>query len=262
MNAMVDSLVASMPPEDVFPTGVMRPLLPFVRGVAFFPGGSGLFGGAEQPIAPRPIMVVGQDFGTTEYVDEMRASGATSEDMGSTWNGLLDLFLGPSGIDPRDCFFTNTLMGARCIGGMTGPNPALDHDQFMLACESFMKKQITVVQPSVVIALGVIPAALLSRWLGIARELARPRRAKPPRIAELDDLGLQFVEGIRLSGLNICFDFGWSIHPANGKPNLRHRSWKSVRAAGEAANTLVWCRARESRIAAVTMSSDQRRNGH
>lgn len=240
MNSLTESLAALMPSSTAYPNGMMEPLTPFILGRAFFPGGSGLFGGSTQAVPNRPIMIVGQDFGDRPYVSALSERGSHDEDLCSTWEWLLRTMLVANQIDPRDCFFTNALLGVRCAAGIDTPNAALDDNRYVQACSVFMLEQIRLVRPSVIVALGVVPATLVARWLSLAPCLRAPRHLKRPTIAEVDAAGIQFVENVGVPGADAVVAFGWSVHPANSGPNLRHRRWPARGVEGRAANDLVW----------------------
>lgn len=245
-----------MPPDSVYPA-CTAPLHPFLRGRAFFPGGSGLSGGINQPLAKHPIMIVGQDFDTLSAVDTSRAGSEIDESQVSTWHNLLCKMLHPNGVDPTSCFFTNAVLGARRSGTNSDPNPALNDDRFMDACKIFMLKKIKMMQPSVIIALGIKPAALLARWLLVAPDLRAPRKHTAPSVAVLDGRGLQFTPNVCVPESGQIVAFGWSIHPAYCERNLRRRSWPARGLNGKEANDLVW---REAVIARQAYLANLARN--
>lgn len=246
MSAYLDELISALPPDSSYPSGIMAPLSPFLLGRSFFPGGAGLYGGRGAAMPTRPIMIVGQDFGDMDYVSSLRAKALKDEPLDGTWSLLLSDFLQPAGINPSTVFFTNAILGSRGFDGMTSPSAALNERVFVAECERFFGVQLRVVQPSVVVTLGVVPTTLVACWLRLAPSLRLPRSNVRPTIGELDRLGLQFIPNVANPDVG-DLSLGWSIHPANGRPNLRHRKWESEGLVGEPVNAEVWRRAKAAR---------------
>jgi hypothetical protein len=126
-----------------------------IPGTAFFPGGSGLWRGLESrgplPVLfpDAPVMFVGHNFDSIRAFDKSFENGG--EAGGEFWQRLLVILAGAS-LPPERCFFTNALMGLK-PGSATGSMPSIDgyRDQ----CVQFLRKQIEIVRPSAVVALGV-----------------------------------------------------------------------------------------------------------
>jgi uracil-DNA glycosylase len=126
-----------------------------IPGTAFFPGGSGLWRGLEARgpmpalFPDAPVMFVGHNF------DSIRAFGKAvlngGEASGEFWRRLSAILAGAA-LSPEGCFFTNALMGLK-PGSATGSMPSVRgyRDQ----CAQFLQKQIEIVKPSAVVALGV-----------------------------------------------------------------------------------------------------------
>jgi hypothetical protein len=126
-----------------------------IPGTAFFPGGSGLWRGLE-PRGALPdlfpdasVMFVGHNFDSIRAFDKAFLNGG--EAGGEFWRRLLVILAGAS-LAPEKCFFTNALMGLK-PGSATGSMPSIRgyRDQ----CALFLQKQIDIVRPSAVVALGV-----------------------------------------------------------------------------------------------------------
>ncbi len=95
-----------------------------------------------------PVMFVGHNFDSIRAFDKSFDNGG--EAGGEFWRRLLVVLRGAS-LPPQRCFFTNALMGLK-PGSATGSMPSVRgyRDQ----CARFLKKQIEIVKPSAVVALG------------------------------------------------------------------------------------------------------------
>jgi hypothetical protein len=218
---------------------MIDPIRPKIFGRAFFPGGYGLFEGVTQSFPVHPIMLVGQDFGTREYWNDV---GIASESNQGTWSGLAGM-LARARIDPCACFFTNVLLGVRVEGRIDGPSPGLAFEPYVEACANYLVEQIRVVRPSVVVALGKIPSILLSRQFGLTSALGppSPNDARNPSWHAIDAAIEPFHPSSSSPG-GVAFAFATSVHPDRYRINVRHRAWKSQGLKGEAAHDLIWSR--------------------
>jgi hypothetical protein len=246
---IVDTLIPLL--QNVAPYPECMPgITPRLTGRAFFPGGRGRSGENVPELPLRPVMIIGQDFGTLEY---WNAVGNGNEPADGTWGAMIRVLQAAS-LDPACCFFTNAIMGVRRDQPMTGAHPALDDRAFVDRCKIFLVSQISVVQPSAVVALGIIPTILAASQLSLA-DLRMPSWAKRGRNSkwrDVDDAGLQFIESIPMPrGQASHFAFASVVHPANRQPNLQHRAWKALGLAGAAADDEIW-----RRIAAVFRSAN------
>lgn len=145
-----------------------------IEGTAFFPGGMGLYPGGSDYIhqLPKPIMVLGHDF---DSVTGYKASlGNDTEDMeGPTWSNLLGL-LKDADLNPSACYFTNFYMGVRLQERSTGKHPGRTNREFVEACSNFLREQLRVVKPSLLLVLGTHVPPLLAEMapgqLGVWRK--------------------------------------------------------------------------------------------
>lgn len=129
-------------------------LADLIPGTAFFPGGSGLWRGLENSgqlpahFPDAPVMFVGHNFDSIRAFKKAFAAGG--EAGSQFWGKLLAILEGAS-LPPDGCFFTNALMGLK-PGSATGSMPSVPG--YREQCEQFLRKQIYIVRPSAVVALG------------------------------------------------------------------------------------------------------------
>lgn len=168
-----------------YPKGVV-PVPELIRGTAFFPGGFGLVvddgiqlpstatAAAAAAAANAEIMVVGQDFSTiaTYEITLQRGSEFATN---RTWLNMRRVF--PKlGLSLDRCFFTNFYMGLREQGPETGPFPGGRDKDFVRQCGRFFERQMEVLRPKVIVALGLAPLRAIGRevfQLEVPRTLSR-----------------------------------------------------------------------------------------
>lgn len=137
------------------PEGV-APIQERIRGIAFFPGGPGLWNvdRGSDVLPPMPIgkiMVLGQDFDkVSSYTRSLTNFGEDID--GPTW-GPLRCLLRDVSIQPELCFFTNAYMGLGLKSRATGKFPGAT-DSFRKHCQAFLKEQIKVQKPRLILTLG------------------------------------------------------------------------------------------------------------
>ncbi len=147
----METLVRSYHPT-VVTTG--RTLDELIGGTAFFPGGSGLWRGVS-PFGPMPahfpeapLMFIAHNFDSIRAHDKSKIKGGEG---GSTfWRNLLG-YLQHANVNPGNCFFTNALMGLK-PGSAVGDMPTVPG--YEEECRQFLVRQIEIVKPSVIVALG------------------------------------------------------------------------------------------------------------
>jgi len=202
-----------------YPPGMLAIPRP-IRGTAFFPGGSGLWGSAESSPAltsHRPIMVLGHDFDSeAAYLDSYERGDETH---GPTWRNLRLLFE-ETGIAIHQCFFTNFIMGMREGSESTGRSPASRDEGFIDRCGRFFIEQLNVVRPKLLLTLGTtVPRMIASRSESLA-DWASVRK-----LADLDRLGpVRFGVGFRGYRGRVCV--AALTHPSLRGPNVRHRRYR------------------------------------
>lgn len=121
-----------------------------IQGTAMFPGGSGLWRGSEPfghlpeffPI--KPVMLVAHNFDSiSSYQRSLSKGGSGRSKYWRILSGYVE--------DPAGCFFTNALMGLK-PGSAIGRMPTVP--AYENQCKEFLRRQIDIVQPKLVVALG------------------------------------------------------------------------------------------------------------
>lgn len=125
-----------------------------VKGVGFFPVARGIWQAEDDNFSAKPIMVLGQDFGTQAYVDLLDKDKGEEVDKNPTWRNLRSL-LQKAGQTESDCFFTNAFMGLRAGNKMTGRlHTAFSHKNFLTTSRQFFLEQVGFQRPGLILALG------------------------------------------------------------------------------------------------------------
>ncbi|PWF55615.1 hypothetical protein [Massilia glaciei] len=198
---------------EPFPAGVAA-VPAMAPGTSFFPGGGGLWCEGESEIFP-DVLVLGHDFSTKEEHDRFLLG--TDRDIDSaTWRELIKLAKN-AGLDLNRCFFTNAFMGLRTVGNSTAINPAHKNVDFRKINAAFLKQQIAIIRPKLIIVLGSKAPILLSQ---VSDDLGCWRKFN---FAEIDEAGLAFRRNVKLEAMNlICVAI---LHTSFRGPNLRLRKY-------------------------------------
>jgi len=154
LTPLVEALDRGAPVLDA---AGMEPVRLILTGTAFFPVGRGLVRRSDWSLSDKPVMVLGQDFGTQAYVDALDKFGREEYVNSQTWRELRDL-LPAARIPLEACFFTNVYMGLRREGPMVGVLPAARNAAYRAWCAEFLRLQLSVQRPQMVIVLGMEPA--------------------------------------------------------------------------------------------------------
>ena len=134
-----------------------------IPGTAFFPGGSGLWRGREARgpmptlFPDSPVMFVGHNFDSIRAFDKAFLKGGEAN--GEFWRRLSAILAGAT-LAPEGCFFTNVLMGLK-PGSATGSMPSVHG--YREQCALFLQKQIEIVRPCAVVALGIRAESYVSK---------------------------------------------------------------------------------------------------
>lgn len=151
-------------PVSGYPPGVFAVPEP-IPGIAFFPGGYGLWReDLSTPLPPLPVkgvMVLGHDFHSEAGYRASLARGRESAGQ-PTWRNLVSL-LERTGIALSSCFFTNVYLGLREGSETSGTFPGAHDLVFVDHCLHFLRRQILTLQPSMILTLGINVPPLLGR---------------------------------------------------------------------------------------------------
>jgi hypothetical protein len=211
-------------PEHGYPDGVV-PVPERIPGLAFFPGGLGLWGAKpDAELPPMPIggvMVLGHDFHSRAGYDESYRLGGERLTL-PTWRNLLAV-LDEAAIPRESCFFTNLYMGLRSGDKTTGVFPGASNDRFRRHCQDFLLRQLSVQRPRLIITLGI---------------------QVPPVVAELSDQlapwatgrGIRHIDTVGALRTGVAFerlpDFSTTVvallHPSLRQASLRHRRYRGL----------------------------------
>lgn len=208
-------------PAHGYPSGVEAVPEP-IPGLAFFPGGWGLFGAKrDAPLPPMPtggIMVLGHDFHSRRGYDESMRLGGERLTL-PTWRSLLSV-LEASNIPPETCFFTNLYMGLRCGEKTTGVFPGASDVAFRRHCQDFFVRQLAVQRPRLVLTLGVQVPPVIA---GLSGQLAPWGEARG--IKHIDRVGALRTD-VAFAGLDgFTTTVAALLHPSLRSASLRHRRY-------------------------------------
>lgn len=165
----MDDTVLSYHPTVVRTNSTVEGL---IQGTAFFPGGAGLWRGSQnfgempEGFPESPIMFVGHNFDSQLAYERSLSNGG--EVSGHFWSRLRGM-LKAAGLCSERCFFTNALMGLK-PGSALGPMPSVAG--YKDECRAFLARQVEIVDPSTIVALGD-DAYLYVRRLEIAHTKLR-----------------------------------------------------------------------------------------
>ncbi|MDP9025649.1 MAG: hypothetical protein M3N13_09790 [Candidatus Eremiobacteraeota bacterium] len=140
-----------------YPARAVTRAAAFARGTAFFPLGSGRFE-AGSPLPNRSIAIVAHIFDEASYRYALGPGAGHERIHGNrTWVGLRRVF-DLAGVDIRDCFLTNALVGIKA-GPATGAVRA--GPRYRAECAAFLARQLALVRPRLVVTLGTHALAVL-----------------------------------------------------------------------------------------------------
>ena len=194
-------------PNDVEPVDKM------LDGIAFFPGGKGLWCKEKCTIFPK-ILVLGQDFSTVDYFNKIKVKLKSDLDS-PTWKNLLELFKF-AGINPCNCFFSNVFMGLRKSNSMIGKFPGAKDPHFYKRNVEFLKIQIEITKPAIIIVLGSIPAKMISELSDDLKPWSENKS-----FSYYDKKNLSYIENAKFTDhKSICIRL---LHPSFRKLNLKYR---------------------------------------
>ena len=217
MQTELEHLFEEIRNNNFYPESMNR-IAGEIKGVAFFPGGRGTFDNSES-ISDKPIMIVGQDFDSYKNFTRSLNSGCENIDKNPTWKNIR-LLLKNCGIDPKDCFFTNAILGARNQPRNTGKSPAFSDDMFLEYCKDFFHKVLEIQKPKLILVLGIQVARYLSTF---NEKLANWADIKTFR--QVDENYLSVKKKVIISP-NCETTLVLLVHPSFRKLNVKHRRFQ------------------------------------
>jgi uracil-DNA glycosylase len=199
------------------PSGTDRlPAVGGLPGPAFFPEGFGLSHAALRQNVRPTIIVIGHNFGSQEYRNEIQPAGR--EDDKATWRNL-DALLTQAGADPAQCFRTNWFVGLLPGSKQTGRFLRKPDHGYELACRSLLVKQIEEIKPTAILLLG---PEVASRAHGLIPALAPWRGAK--RWIDIDQSTIGYsARDIELPAAGVRTNVAALLHPSFGAANQSRR---------------------------------------
>jgi hypothetical protein len=228
----VEQLFADLPGVEPYPSGVVAPR-GRIPGVAFFPGGSGLWG--TQPDRPLPampiggVMVLGHDFhseagflASPDEGTEVPTTPTAKYRTPPTWINLRSLFAEVE-LPLEQCFFTNAYMGLRKDAKKTGRFVGSLDDAFVRRCQAFLIKQLTVQRPSIVLTLGAwVPRFIAPLSESLAHwTTARSMSALNAAAAVTHDVAFKGVASLSCTVVALT-------HPSLRGPNIHRRQFDGL----------------------------------
>jgi hypothetical protein len=196
-----------------------------IKGLAFFPGGRGLFKMDDETISNKEIMILGQDFDTLEKYQIAVQNGEEDVLKNKTWRNLSSI-LELSNIPLTNCFFTNCLMGVRIAESAIGVSPGYKDTSFVKSCQDLFLFQLDLQKPKVIFALGIQVAKFLSQ---LSKNLEGWKSINS--FVNLDSSGESPVKKniqFEFDGKIICTDLVLLMHPSARKFNLVKRTYKGL----------------------------------
>jgi hypothetical protein len=166
-------------------------------------------------------MILGHDFHSEEGYKASAKLGYESETQ-PTWRNLLQM-LKEAQVDPSCCFFTNVFMGLRRGAATTGRFPGATDAVFVAHCLRFLREQLTVQRPSLIIVMGLPASRLLGRLSTNLEDWAEANG-----FADLDASGpvrphLCFPNVDNVHPVAIAI-----THPCMRNSNVRHRKYRGL----------------------------------
>lgn len=227
----VDRLFEKMKAVEPYPSGVV-PLRGRIPGLAFFPGGYGLWGkGIHQdpPFFPvGGVMVIAHNFDCETGFNrslEAKSERATSP----TWGPLTKVLI-EAGISLESCFFTNAYMGLKAGDKPQGVFPGSWDHQFVERCASFLLQQIQEQRPKLILVLGLQSIPVLA---SMSPDLEAWRRVDSlDALYRLDRQGKSPIASIRFTEVEHAVRIVLLIHPCNRHMNAKGRFYQAVEGPG------------------------------
>ncbi len=217
-----DELRARLSEVEPYPVGVVAvpDELPFT---AFFPGGAGVMLDEQgaRPAFPRgKVMIVGNNFYHLAGFEKMRLK--QKRDAGTPMWRNLKSTLERANIALEDCFFTNAYQGLMETESSMGASPGASDANFVERCREFFRVQLSVVQPRLVVTLGVHVPEFLAPMSDELRAKWLDEKGKRRTFAQIDEAGGGLIWA-RVRGREREIVWVALTHPAQQWPNVKRR---------------------------------------
>ncbi len=213
-------LFQEMRQVEPYPMGV-KPIPEQIQSTAFFPGGYGLWlesnSGSLPEFPYEGIMVIGRDFDSEANYRKTLSNPRNNQTAG-TWKNITRFFK-EIPLPMHRCFFTNAYMGLREGTESKGNFPGAMDSGFVDRCRSFLRRQIEVQKPRLILALGMEAP----QFLGLLCRRLRPW-STCTATKDFEQAGQLFREvdfGIPGHKATVVF----LVHPSYRHINARHRSY-------------------------------------
>jgi hypothetical protein len=220
----IDCLFSKLPSVEPYPAGVCA-VDGHIAGTSFFPGGDGLW--KEEMASVRPstpvgkIMVLGHNFDSKEGFQKSVERGSESL-KAPTWRNLLNL-LEVAQIQPHSCFFTNVYMGLIAKGSNIGRFPGAKGPEFVSRCLEFLKEQIAVLRPAIILTLGAYVPPLVAE---VTENF--PAWKSIHSLRALDRAGVPKVDAVTFKGVRALKTTVVALtHPAQRHLNVGNRAYRA-----------------------------------
>lgn len=196
----------------------MVPVPEPLPGLGVFPGGSGIVDWEPNDSAGTRVMVIANDYYSLSGYERLRSARVGENKSDTFWRSLEHL-LGDACVPLRSCFFTNAIMGLRCHDSVTGPSPGFRCPDFRTACTKFFVRQVEVVQPDVILALGTYAPRVMAP---VCRGMESLRSW--PGYSILDSRGLALLERLSIGPHEVAVHAAaMLLHPSLRPPNVWRR---------------------------------------
>lgn len=159
LDLLIDKLKKTIPE---YPNG-MDKCFAEVKRFSFFPGGTGLFENATN-IRNRRIMVLGQDWGDEKSFKRAKDNSNENPLGNATLGNLKRLIESVPELSMKECFLTNVIMGVRQGAKSMGESPAFVDADFLYHCNEFLKFQVNLQKPKVILVCGKHAAMFLAKF--------------------------------------------------------------------------------------------------
>lgn len=189
-----------------------------IRGLAFFPAGTGTFSG-DKNLSDKNIMILGQDFDCeTTYQNVTLKAEREDTQKNPTWRNLLK-FLKSVDVLPTECFFTNAIMGIRKGNRGIGKSPAFKDKEFIENCREFFLYQLKIMEPNAIFVLGPRVGEFLS---STSKDLICWKSI--PNFTTIDKTRTQTISATFNNGIKSKLVL--LTHPSMRPPNVKRRTYQ------------------------------------